>query len=300
LGLIFSLFTPSFLFYCYKKNCDELVEDIVYRNTKLKNFTTFATGNNILFLMYTKKGNPVKAVRLKRFGGDLPTTLLQRDKTKPSSNGFSERMWMEEWFLAKPVNPLKLDEMIASIDWLIDFQNKNQLAPMTKNEKILEVNKIKSVLEETPHLNTTQNKKWIDQYQSYVETLEINKTPEHGDFWHGNILFEPKTHKMRVIDWEYFRKEGNPLFDFIFLLLKGMKVTSKNIEEFKSNLYGSGEFTPILTELKNKINKHFGFELNLKILIPYVMLCFTIRKQLERGPHDKDVISSKKLLDVMS
>jgi len=299
-GLIFSLFTPSFLFYCYKKNCDESVEDIVYRNTNLKNFTTFATGKNILYLMYTNKGNPVKAVRLKRFGGDLSTTLLLRDKTKPSSNGFSERMWMEEWFLAKPVNPLKLDEMIASIDWLIDFQNKNRLTPMTKNEKISEVNKIKGVLEETPHLNTPQNKKWIDQYQYYLETLEINKTPEHGDFWHGNILVDPITHKMWVIDWEYFREEGNPLYDFIFLLINGMKLSSKTIEEFESNLHGSGKFSPILKELKNKINKHFGFELDLKILIPYVLLCSTIRRQLERGPHDKDVVFYKKLLDVMS
>jgi len=293
------LFSPSFLFYCYKNELNDSVDEIAVKNTHLENFTTICTGNNILYLMYDKNGNPVKTVRLKRFGGDLPDSLSLHDKAKPVSNIKLGRMWMEKWVPAKLVDPMKIDEMVASIDWLIDFQIKNQLAPITKDEKILEVNKIRNDISKISELNTSKNKKLLDNYQSYLETLNINKTAEHGDFWHGNVLMDSVSNKILVIDWEYFSKEGNPFFDFTLFLLNGIKFSSKNLDEFESNLSGNGKFKPILTILKNKINKHFGFELNLHILIPYVLLCFILRKQLERGIHDKEVIFYKKLLNVL-
>ena len=299
LGFILSLFSSNFLFYCYKNDCQESVEEIASRNADLQNFTTIGTGNNILFLMYTKDGNPAKVVRLKRFGGDLPDTLITHDKTRPSSNTI-ERMWREDWISAMPVNPLNITEMKASVDWLIDFQTKNSPRTMTKDDKILDVNKIRKRISEIPDLDNPRYKKLIERYQTYLESIQINKTEEHGDFWHGNILIDSALHKIWVIDWEYYREEGNPLFDFVFLLLNAIKFASKNPEEIVAHLNGNGKFMPILIELKNKINKFLGFELNLDILFPYVLLCFVIRKQLESGPHNKQVIFYKKLLDSLS
>ena len=298
-SLFVSLFTPSFLFYCYKNNPQESVEEIIYRDTNLKNYTTFSTGEDILYLLYDKKGIPVKSLRFKRFGGEFPKKLSFHDKTQPFLPN-TERMWLEDWFSAKTVNPMKLEDMTASIDWLINFQNNNNLTPLTNEDIISEVDKIRNSLENLSHFNKKQCHKWIDNYQSYIETLRINKTAQHGDFWHGNILVDASTHKVIVIDWNYFRKEGIPLFDFVFLLIQGMKSSHFILEEFESNLNGTGRFTPIIIELKNKINKHFGFELQLDILIPYVMLCYTIRKQLERGPNDKWVIYYKKILDFLA
>jgi len=299
IGLIVKFFSPSFLFYCYKENYPESLEEIISKNTDLKNFTTLSTGNDILYLLYDKNGNSKKAVRLKRFGKNFPTTLSYHDKTKPQSYDESERVWIEDWFSAKEANPLNLEDMIKSINWLFDFQKETSRGIMTKNDIQLEVTKIRDNLTELPHFNSQQYRKLIDDYQTYMESLKIIKTVEHGDFWHGNILIDLKTHQVYVVDWEYYREDGNPFHDLVFLLINGMKISGDNLEEFKTNFYGNGKFTPIMIELKNKINKHFGFEINLHILIPYVILCFIVKRQLERGQFDKSVITYKKMLDFL-
>ena len=52
-----------------------------------------------------------------------------------------------------------------------------------------------------------------------MESLNIDKTAEHGDLWQKNILISNTTSKVSVIDWEYYKPEGNPFFDFIVFLI---------------------------------------------------------------------------------
>ena len=73
-----------------------------------------------------------------------------------------------------------------------------------------------------------------------------------------------------------------------------------SIEEFRLNLKGKGKFSPILHEIKHRMDKHFGFIINLDILIRYFLLVFVTRKQLEKGPFDKTVIWYKKILGLLS
>ncbi|MGI0022515.1 MAG: phosphotransferase family protein, partial [Nitrososphaeraceae archaeon] len=207
---------------------------------------------------------------------------------------------LENWISGKPLDPHKSDEIIATIDWLFAFQNKNRRTTMTKGDVHLEVNMLKTNLLQIPHLNKQQYRKWLDDFESYASAIHVDKTSEHGDFWHKNILINPETNEVNVIDWEHFREEGNPFFDLIFMLINAMQLPGNPINEFKCNLDGYGRFATILKELKNKIDNHFGFSLDLDILIRYTMLRFVIRIWLERGPYNETVILYNKLLDSLA
>lgn len=301
LGVIASLFTPSFLFYCYKNECEESFDDIIASNTLLKNYTVLSEGTGIMYLLYDKKGKPAKVAHLKRHVSYFPSTIPLHDKTHPNLPYPSRGVWVEDWIPGKRLNPLKFDEAQMAIEWLINFQNKTSLTTMTKNDISFEVNAVRADLLRLPHLNTSQYRRWLDDYESYVGTLNVNKTAEHGDFWYGNILIDSTTHKINVIDWEYFRQSGDPFFDFVFFIITAMQFPGgDSAEEFQSNINESGRFSPIMRKLQSKINNHFGFKLNLDVLIPYFMLRFIIRKQLERGIHDKTYIPFNKILSTLS
>jgi len=117
-----------------------------------------------------------------------------------------------------------------------------------------------------PDLNKTEYVKWLDDYQLYMKTLRIDKTAEHGDFWLKNILIDRSENKINVIDWENYKEESNPLFDFVFFIIV-MLVLEDGIEQFRDNLNGRGKLSSIVKELKVEIDNYFGFKLNLDILV---------------------------------
>ena len=300
LALLASLFMPSFLFFCYKNEFVESFDDIISNNTLLENYIVLSQGSGIKYIFYDKKAEPSKVAHLKRYGYHLPSTIALHNKTRPHIADPSERAWIEDWIPGKILNPLKFNEAQMAIEWLINFQNKTHLSPITKNDIALEVNAIRRDLLQLPHLNTLQYQRWLDDYESYVGSLNVDKTAEHGDFWYGNILIDSTKYEVNVIDWEYFREKGDPFYDFVFFIITAMQLPSTSAEEFRYNINGSGKFNPIMRKLQDRINSHFGFELNLAKLIPYTVLRFLIRKQLERGVHDKTVIQYNKVLDIIS
>jgi SAM-dependent methyltransferase len=300
LGLSASLFTPSFLFYCYKNQFEESFDNIIANNTLLENYIVLSEGSRIKYILYDKKGEPSKVVHLKRYGYHLPSTIALHDKTSPDIADPSERAWVEDWIPGKILNPLKFDEVQMAIEWLINFQNKTHLFPMTKNDIALEVNSVRRDLLQLPDLNTLQYRRLVDDYELYVGSLNVDKTAEHGDFWYGNILVDSTGCQINVIDWEYFREKGDPFYDFVFFIITAVQLSSGSAEEFISIINGSGKFNPIMRKLQDRINSHFGFELNLGKLIPYTMLRFIVRKQLERGVHDKTVVQYKNILYAIS
>ena len=54
---------------------------------------------------------------------------------------------MIDWLKGRPINPENEDEVIATINWLIEFQKKTKLGVMNKNDVIMETTFIKKGLE---------------------------------------------------------------------------------------------------------------------------------------------------------
>jgi thiamine kinase-like enzyme len=148
------------------------------------------------------------------------------------------------------------------------------------------MNNVRTELKRVPELDIIRCLKLIDNYESYLLNHSMNISPEHGDFWHGNILFDNTNNenKISVIDWEYYRELGDPLFDFMFLIINSILFSEiSRYENLKNEFEGDR-----IKEIKSMIGKHFNFEIDLQILIPFTLLRYTIRRRLEKGPHDND------------
>jgi aminoglycoside phosphotransferase (APT) family kinase protein len=87
-----------------------------------------------------------------------------------------------------------------------------------------------------------------------------------------NILFDPKTKELHVIDWEYYKENSNPLYDFVCFVIRAMESPNGSIEDFRNNLSGTTQFSPVLGALIARAKEHFGAEFDLSILMPYVFL----------------------------
>lgn len=65
----------------------------------------------------------------------------------------------------------------------------------------------------------------LDRIKAFIHGSMMGKTLPvvwgHGDYYHENILVEPKTFSLTgIIDWEHSRKKELPLLDLLYLLLK--------------------------------------------------------------------------------
>ena len=49
--------------------------------------------------------------------------------------------------------------------------------------------------------------KIIESYENYLIGKDISVTPEHGDYYFGNILID-NMDNLFVIDWAYYKKEA--------------------------------------------------------------------------------------------
>lgn len=297
LGFFAGLVTPSFLFFCYKDSFNEVLDDIILKNSMLNHYTVISGGHTIMYLLYNKDGKPEKIAHLKRYNYELPATIPSRDKIHLEKYDSSQRVWMESWFPGHKLNPLNSSEVQMAVEWLFDFQKKTRGQLMAEDDINTETDSIKAGLSEIADFDTLQNYTRLDNYRSYVTNLSFHKTAEHGDFWYGNVLVDPNTRKLNVIDWEYFQGTGNPLYDLLFFFLNGMLYPADSEQEFIKNLNDNGKFVVIMKELRNSIHSHFGFDLDVLKLLPYVILRFVVTKSRERIKKDKTIINYDKMLE---
>ena len=304
LTLLTQLFVPCFLFYCYKTDIPETFEDRIAKYSSYTNLTTFSGDIDIGYVLYNVKARPSKIARLRRYGYDLPPSDIPVfNKTVPGVKP-TERAWIEDWIEGRTINPLDLHESHAAIKWLIEFQKKTRSSrPMSELDIKLEVDAVRSGLSKLPDMETAINRKYVTDYESYLQANSLHKVSEHGDFFHSNILFDPKSDKITVIDWNYFRKEGDPFFDFVFFIISAMQLNTgrdSTLKEFGTNLQGSGKFSETLPQLQETINDYFGFKVDMQTLIPYTLLRYIVRKQYDRGQNEKIVIDFKNLLKMLN
>jgi SAM-dependent methyltransferase len=287
IGLVVSLLTPSFIFYCHKNGTEMSLDDFVIHETSLTNFTTISEGTYVKYLLYDDKRVPLKVVYLKRDIKYIPQEIFFHDKTNPHDLPTpSEKIWIGDWLPGKTIDPNNFDEIKLAVNWLINFQNQSNKSNMTREFILNEMNNARTELKRVPELDITRCLKLIDNYESYLLNHSMNISPEHGDFWHGNILFDNTNNenKISVIDWEYYRELGDPLFDFMFLIINSILFSEiSRYENLKNEFEGDR-----IKEIKSMIGKHFNFEIDLQILIPFTLLRYSIRRRLEKGPHDND------------
>jgi ubiquinone/menaquinone biosynthesis C-methylase UbiE/thiamine kinase-like enzyme len=297
LSLLANAITPSFLFYCYKNEIQESVDDIITDAAQLRSYFITGDGHNIRYLLYHKNGGtPSKVAQVRRYSNEIPQVIPFYNKEAPSAKQPQESIWFEEWLQGRRINPASLEEAMLAVEWLFDFQNKTKTTIMTQEDVSLEIAEIRRELLNLPMFNTLNIEKWLNDYYILSQKLNITKSAQHGDFFWGNILFDPKTKQLHVIDWEYYKENSNPLFDFIYFIITAMGLPYDSANGFRNNLSDNGLVGPtVLRALIARAKEHFGAEFDLNILMPYALLryvsttllLYVSTKSLEQKQHQQ-------------
>jgi SAM-dependent methyltransferase len=293
--LIAKAVVPCFLFYCYKNEIQESIDDIITDAAQLRSYCTTGDGYNIKYLLYDDRDGrtPSKVAQVRRYSNKIPQIIPYFNKEEsPLAKQPQESIWFENWLPGRRINPVSVEEAMMAVEWLFDFQNKTRTTKMTQEDVSLEIADIRRGLSKLPMFNAVEEdiEKWLNDYQILSQKLNIVKSAQHGDFWRGNILFDPKTKQLYVIDWELYKENSNPLYDFVYFVAMAMGLPNGSADDFRNNLLGRGIFSPALKALIARAKEYFGAEFDLNILLPYaflryvsiVLLLYVSPKSLER------------------
>ena len=277
---VMKYFSPYFVFYCNKTSSSKSIEHWIKDTTKYTNLLRISHRFKNIFILINSRGESKKVVYINRYGDSFPDKIdeqilpnkIHRD-VLPNLKEPSKRIWMANWLNGHPINSKNENEILAAIDWLIELQKNTKQEKMSKNDIIIETSIMRKKLEFFSQKIFEQYNKWLDEYETSFEKNLFYKTTVHGSFGGGNVLFDPKTKKINVIDWEDLSETGNSSNDFVRFLFYIMTNTSTNpLKKFKECLEDEGDLSKITPKIEKKINSHFGFKLNFKILLRYYLI----------------------------
>jgi SAM-dependent methyltransferase len=98
LSLIANAITPSFLFYCYKNEIQESIDDIITDAAQLTSYFTHGDAHNIRYFLYDRDGGtPSKVAQVRRYSNEIPQAIPSYNKEEPSAKQPQERIWFEDW-----------------------------------------------------------------------------------------------------------------------------------------------------------------------------------------------------------
>ena len=186
-----------------------------------------------------------------------------------------EKIIIEDWLPGEVCNRFDENDVNLTMKWLTNFQNNTMSELLSTQEIDEEIDNIKKELDKIQAVTCLPYDKWLDEYRDHVNNLKLKKTGVHGDFQIRNILVDRKNSSVNVIDWDWrFQEKGNQIYDFIWLAGNIMMISDNMIEEFRSNLNGTGKATPTIKIIKETMKNHFHAELNFIILLKFMILRF--------------------------
>jgi hypothetical protein len=109
LRLIANAMAPEFLFYCYKNEIQESIDDIITDAAHLTSYCTTGDGHNIRYLLYDREGGggmPAKVAQVRRYSNEIPQVIPYYNKEAPLAKQPQESIWFEDWISGRRINPL--------------------------------------------------------------------------------------------------------------------------------------------------------------------------------------------------
>jgi SAM-dependent methyltransferase len=273
--LIVKLFFPSFIFYCYKNDIQENIEDLIINETGFKNIVQNVRLTKILYFLLNEFGNPEKIISCKITKYNLTEKIFPIKRIFPKMKNPNEKIVIEDWLTGQACNRLDEKDIVLTLKWLMDFQNETKSEMINKQEISKEVSKIEKDLDKIEKVSCVPYNKWLKEYEEYINNLNLKKTGVHGDFQIRNILVDQKKSLVNIIDWDWrFQEKGNPTYDFIWFTINIMMNSNNPVKEFHSNLNGTGKTSHMIKIIQKTMKKHFGIELDFIILFRFMILRF--------------------------
>jgi hypothetical protein len=88
---------PSFLFYCYKNEIQESIDDVITNAAQLRSYCTIGDAHNIRYFLYDTDGMPSKIAQVSRYSNEIPQVIPYYNKEAPSAKQPQESIWFEDW-----------------------------------------------------------------------------------------------------------------------------------------------------------------------------------------------------------
>lgn len=226
-----SFLTPSYLIYAYKKERGTPFEDRLLGPIN---------GKTTRLMMGSGHGKSSKMTYFVAEGMDLKTVVkFARFRTGDERLEEEERRLAEHCGIqikkevvdgvtvhhepplpGRPLDPNDSEQLRRATEWLVEFQANTDRGP-------LDVDRVEGEIEtysrtvELASLEKEQAKEIRDSMKEFAADLRktgIHACAEHGDFFFGNILMDDAG-RVSIIDWEFHKDSGMPLFDFAFSIV---------------------------------------------------------------------------------
>jgi len=263
-------FSPSFLFYCYKNsNLTSEFEEMLMEKTGVQSFLQQIRLKNLQFILFNTYGKPIKKFSCKRTNYNLTENIVSVNLS-PKNDFSDSKMIVQDWVEGRPIDIKNIDEIRLVIEWLKNFQTKTSTDLYIFNKQDDELLIIENHLKTLREVENLPYKKWLDDYKKYVNKMEIKNTSVHGDFLPHNILYNPDTSSVHVIDWERSIEHGNPFYDVIKFIFH-MLTPNATVIEFSENLKNLKNISS-LDIINQTLSNHYKHQLDIIILLRFFLL----------------------------
>ena len=187
-----------------------------------------------------------------------------------------------------------LSHNTKALTWLINFQNQTKKGYWNAEDLENEINELDDYLlnlelQENIKMRTLRR---MREFSDCLRKVKIPITAEHGDYCSVNILIDHNS--IYVIDWEFYREDGNPLFDIIFFMLMNLTLgTFPKSIRINGKDQQSKIFKMLLSEYSKAMNLTQEFILQA---FPYVILRCLKRNDISENGKQLDTQTYLKLL----
>jgi len=281
--LALTLFSPSFLIFAYKDHKNTSFESKLLQlksstSSFIRRSGSLGVNSKVNYFLL-KDGKPHSTLKFPRFKES--TSLVLEEEKMGRFNQLeikreeidSVMVFVEPFIKGKTFQLYNFSHNQAVLKWLLDFQNKTKKGFWDFNQLEAKVAILNNSLSEIP-INNELRLRTNGRLELFLESLRNVKLPknsEHGDFTSINMLFGDDN-QLYVTDWEFYKEEGEPLFDFILFIL-GCATIGGFPQSFRDSFYGQGKYAPILKGLISEFAK--AKEIPSKLVlqaVPYIIL----------------------------
>jgi hypothetical protein len=176
------------------------------------------------------------------------------------------------------LRPRNLSHNKKALAWLQDFQNQTQKGIWNAEDLENEIDELDNFLmnlelQENIKIRTFRRMK---AFSDSLKNIAIPITAEHGNYCASNIIIN--SNSVYVTNWEFYKENGNPLFDIIVFLLNLVSDSSLNSIKIDGKWHFSKIFKISLLEYSKATN--FTPEFILQAF-SYVILRYLKHRDME-------------------
>jgi len=301
-------FSPCFLIYAYPQQKEVGLEERILKDRN-QHFVRLSGHNSVIYLATNSEGKVDKVVRFARFSEgtnkirDMEARYRIFSDTTIEELGISFgtrrfNVFIEKGLDGQQCNSMSVDSYKKTLRWLLDFQNKTKKGYYSPQAVASEISDLGVFLS---RINIKKEAKTrihhdLQTFADMSVEVPLEIVSEHGDFCHKNVI--EVDGKIYVLDWEYYRDVGNPLFDFWYFIISSSLTGTKPLEYFYQSFTGQNKFSRMIVELVNFWS--FSKSLPRRVIygaVPYVLMRLVVRTYPVDGGLPSEFVHSVRALN---